>query len=667
LIEWTKSLQDYKKNKIYTSMHDNFMIKLFRLVLLLIFLNIPAFSQNVIDSLENLLFNANNVSEKYKIYSQLIYEYAFLDPTKALKLSEQAILLLENNSDSSSNADLYNSIGIAYHLNGNFLVSIEYFLKSLNLYEEQNDSSKIANVLNNIGITYTEIRNFEKSKSFYHRSLKIHRKLNNINETSALLNNLGNDFETEGIIDSAEYYYKRSLNIALEYELQARLADVYLNLGSIKYSKKNLGEALDYLLKALEIDKKRENYAGLVETYGLLGEIYLDLNQNSLAYQYMSQALALSQRLHMKNRESEIFETLSKYFASVGDYQAAYEKHLNYSNLKDSIYTLEAKRQIEDLQLSYENNKKEQEIALLSERTILQETQLKLQKTKTRLLLVFTIFTIFVLVLLIVNIKLKNKANNLLRVQNEKIQHQNKELADRSKRLIELSDEKDNFINVVAHDLKSPLNNISGLSNLIRINGKLNEEQIHYLNLLDQVSSEAKNLIINLLDINKLESDNLEENYEEFNIGEIIDREINFFKKDAQEKNISISKKCNNNIIINNNKEFVQRILNNLLSNALKFSPENKKIVVSSDYKNQYLSLVVKDEGPGISKKEQKYLFKKFQKLSTRPTAGESSTGLGLAIVKLLVEKLKGQIFVKSEINKGAEFIVKFPASLNGK
>ncbi len=641
------------------------MIRQFRLACIFFLFTSPAFSQNQIDSLENLLFNAENVTSKFEIYSQLIYEYAFLDPTKALKLSEQAISLLENNSDSIRNGDIYNSIGIAYHLNGNFLVSIEYFLKSLNLYEESNDSSKIANILNNIGITYTEIRNFKKSKFFYHRSLQIHRKLNNLNETSALLNNLGNDFEMEGLIDSAEYYYKRSLSIATENRFEARLADVYLNLGSINYIRKNLNEALDYLLKALEIDKKRENYSGLVETYGLLGEIYLDLNQKSLAFRYMSLALSLSQQLQMKNRESEIFEMLSKYYASLGDYQKAYDNHLNYSNLKDSIYTLEAKRQIEDLQLSYENNKKEQEIALLSERTILQETQLKLQKTKTRLLMVFTIFTIFVLVLLIVNIRLKAKANNLLRIQNEKIHQQNKELEDRSERLIELSDEKDNFINVVAHDLKSPLNNISGLSNLIRINGELTEEQVHYLNLLDQVSSEAKNLIINLLDINKLESGNIEENYEEFNIEELIDHEISYFRKDAQEKNIAISKKCSNNIIINNNKEFVQRILNNLISNAIKFSPENKNVVVTGEYINKYLSLAVKDEGPGISKKEQKYLFKKFQKLSTRPTAGESSTGLGLAIVKLLVEKLKGEIIVESEINKGAEFIVKFPASIN--
>jgi signal transduction histidine kinase len=315
--------------------------------------------------------------------------------------------------------------------------------------------------------------------------------------------------------------------------------------------------------------------------------------------------------------------------------------------------------------MDYENEKKEQEIALLSERSNLQETQLKLQKSKTKLLLVFTLFTIFVLALLIFYLIVKNKTNRILKSQNEKIQNQNQELEERSKKLIELSEEKDNFIHVVVHDLKSPLNNITGLSNLIRVYGKLSEEQMHYLNLLDQVANEAKNLITNLLDINKLESEKMEENFEEFKMAELIDREINLYRKEAGEKKITFHKKCDAQLLIHNNKEFIQRILDNLVSNAIKFSPDHKKVTITCEMVNGVLRLAVKDEGPGIKSEEHKNLFKKFQKLSSRPTGGESSTGLGLAIVKLLVEKLKGEINVYSEVNKGSEFVVTFPASVN--
>ncbi len=630
---------------------------------LLLFLYIPLLrAQNSIGSLENQLKTAASQKDSIGILSQFIYEYSFENPKSALTYAENAIGLIEKAPDSIYMADLYNSIGVAYHFNGNYLVSIEYFLKALEGFEKSNDSLKIANILNNIGITYTELGNYEKSESFFQESMSIHRKLGKPDKIAALLNNIGNNHENKGNIDSADLYYTNSLKIAEEHDLPFRKADALLNLGSIQYKRHNFFEALEYLKKALELDLQNNNLSGLVETYGLLGEIYLDLNNYELSYEYLEKALNLSQRLKMKNRESEIYKILSRYYARKGNFRAAFDNHVKFTNLKDSIFSLKSERQIEDLQLSYENDKREQEIALLSERANLQATQLKLQKTKTRLLLVFTILSIFILGLLLVSIRIKNKANKLLKIQYDKIQQQNKELEKRSNKLIDLSEEKDSFINVVAHDLKSPLNNIIGLANLIKINGNLNEEQYHYLNMLDQVTLEAKNLISNLLDINKLESGNIEETFEKFEMSEVVEKEINYFRKDAQEKNIILEKLCTGEGIIENNKEFIQRILTNLISNAIKFSPEHTKITVSCTYHQNKMILSVKDQGPGISEEEQKNLFKKFQKLSSRPTGGESSTGLGLAIVKLMVDKLKGKIEVRSKLKEGTEFIITFPA-----
>ena len=193
----------------------------------------------------------------------------------------------------------------------------------------------------------------------------------------------------------------------------------------------------------------------------------------------------------------------------------------------------------------------------------------------------------------------------------------------------------------------------------------MSEEQLHYLNLLEQVSSESKNLVSNLLDLNKLELGLFEQHIEDFDVKEVIEKIIHNYEKSASEKNIVIKKYCSGNISIRNNREFIERILDNLVSNAIKFSQNNKTVTISCDYNYQFLVLSVKDEGPGISKKEQQDLFKKFIKLSARPTGGESSTGLGLAIVKLLVDKLEGEIQVLSKEKKGTEMRVKFPASFS--
>jgi signal transduction histidine kinase len=623
------------------------------------------FGQGNIDSLETAFNTAENTIDSLNIYQRLIYQYGYQDPVKAVQLSDEALEIAQNLPDSIHLPDLYRSISNAHFYKGNLIISIEYSLKARAGYELLGRNDDVGRTLNNLGVTYEEINNYEKSLEYYFESLKIYEEIDNPEVRTAVLNNIGSTYEALEQLDSAEHYYLLSLELAKENNPDENMADPLGNLGDIYYKRKAYTRALEYQRRALSYDLKNNNTIGLIETYNSMGLIYLGLNNYIRAMEYLSKALKICKDHDLKSREAELYQDFSDYYEQMGDYQNAYIYYLRHTQLKDSIFTLEMQKQIEDLQLSYQANKREQEIALLNERNNLKDTQLQLQTTKTRLLLVFTIFTVFVLGLLILNVRVKGKANALLKKQNEKIQHQNQELEERSIKLEELSKEKDNFINVVAHDLKSPLNNITGLSNLIRINGKLSEEQIHYLNLLDQVSLESKNLVANLLDINKLELGLFEQHVEEFEVKDAIDKIVNNYEKSASEKNITLKKFYTGNISIRNNREFIERILDNLVSNAVKFSPNNKIVTITCDYNYQLLAFSVKDEGPGISKKEQKELFKKFTKLSPRPTGGESSTGLGLAIVKLLVDKLDGEIEVISKENKGTEIRVKFPASFS--
>jgi signal transduction histidine kinase len=644
-------------------MKDIFQPALF-LFLILLFPKL-IFGQGIIDSLDSPFRTAENAIDSINIYQRLINQYGYQDPVMAVQLSEEALEIAQNLPDTILLPDLYKSISNAHYYKGNLIISIEYSLKARTGYELLGRDDDVGRILNNLGVTYAEINNHEKALEYYFESLTIYEEIDNPDVRTAILNNIGSTYEALELLDSAEHYYLMSLELAKVTNPDNSMADPLGNLGSIYYKRKEYMKALDYQKRALQYDLKNNNSIGIIETYKSLGLIYLALNNFNRAMEYLSSALELCKDLGLKSREAEIYQDYSDYYEQMGDFQNAYIYYLKHTQLKDSIFTLEMRKQIEDLQLSYQANKREQEITLLNERNNLKDTQLQLQTTKTRLLLVFTIFTIFVLGLLVLNVRVKGKANALLQKQNEKIQHQNQELEERSLKLEELSKEKDNFINVVAHDLKSPLNNITGLSNLIRINGKLSEEQTHYLNLLDQVSIESKNLVSNLLDINKLELGLFEQHVEEFDVKESIDKIINNYEKSASEKNITLKKFYAGNISIRNNREFLERILDNLVSNAIKFSPNNKTVTITCDYNYQFLAFSVKDEGPGISKKEQKDLFKKFTKLSPRPTGGESSTGLGLAIVKLLVDKLEGEIEVISKEKKGTEIRIKFPASLS--
>jgi K+-sensing histidine kinase KdpD len=113
--------------------------------------------------------------------------------------------------------------------------------------------------------------------------------------------------------------------------------------------------------------------------------------------------------------------------------------------------------------------------------------------------------------------------------------------------------------------------------------------------------------------------------------------------------------------ILSTDKQMLTRILDNLISNASKFSEKGKTIYLRVWSSNEHILFSVRDQGPGISEDDQQKMFKKFQQLTARPTAGERSTGLGLSITKVLVDKLNGMIEVKSRLGEGTEFVVGLP------
>jgi signal transduction histidine kinase len=168
-------------------------------------------------------------------------------------------------------------------------------------------------------------------------------------------------------------------------------------------------------------------------------------------------------------------------------------------------------------------------------------------------------------------------------------------------------------------------------------------------------------LIKDLLDVHMLE-ESVMPNYSNFDISSFLLEKTNAFIPAAEAKNIHlhISRVENENVYLD--ADYLSRIIDNLITNAIKFSNKNSSIEIAATRMNGNLEISIKDQGLGFSEKDKLQLFQKFKKLSARPTAGESSNGLGLAIVKTLVDRMKGSIELVSDQGKGSHFILKFPA-----
>ena len=228
-------------------------------------------------------------------------------------------------------------------------------------------------------------------------------------------------------------------------------------------------------------------------------------------------------------------------------------------------------------------------------------------------------------------------------------------LEEINEKLEQVIEENEGMMHMMVHDLKAPINNIRILSKMIQ-----DDSEKEHFEYLDREVRKAEQIISELNYYHKLEHSEIIIKSEFVELNQLIVEVVTNHGAAAKEKSIQLDFVSNiNEISIQTDPLAFSRILDNLVSNAIKFSPFEKNVKVHLSRNSDSLILQINDEGPGLTKNDKKHLFKKFRPLSARPTNKEISTGLGLATVKLLTEKLGHQIEVDSEEGQGSTFRLK--------
>lgn len=231
-----------------------------------------------------------------------------------------------------------------------------------------------------------------------------------------------------------------------------------------------------------------------------------------------------------------------------------------------------------------------------------------------------------------------------------------------------LNRERQQLISLVSHDLRSPLNRAFALSELLLMDQEtLTDFQKDYLEKMRLVIADGLAMMRNLVDYRNLEFKSIDIMPEKINVREFLDRLIRDFLSIAEKKEVTIqTTHTNQAIFITSDKQCLDRILNNLLSNALKFSKPGKKVFVrTTKNPDQTVQVEIEDEIGGFSPEEQKTLFTKFKKYKAQPTGNESSTGLGLFVAHAMAERIGGTVVCRAVETIGSTFIVTLPVKIN--
>lgn len=237
--------------------------------------------------------------------------------------------------------------------------------------------------------------------------------------------------------------------------------------------------------------------------------------------------------------------------------------------------------------------------------------------------------------------------------------------ADEEKKLRSKAEEENRqkieLLRIVSHDLKNPVFAVQGFADMLLEDGVLNDDDKNVAVMIQEAGEQLKELITQLLAFSRFEGGQFNVDKTIMNVGSQISKIVERLKNQAERKKQNLYLNTSTKEIkISADLVLFEQIFENLISNAIKYSPAEKDILVSVNEFDGKVSLSVKDQGQGFSEADKANLYKPFVKLSSLPTGGESSSGLGLTIVKKFVEANDGTITLVSEKNEGAEFIVEF-------
>jgi signal transduction histidine kinase len=259
---------------------------------------------------------------------------------------------------------------------------------------------------------------------------------------------------------------------------------------------------------------------------------------------------------------------------------------------------------------------------------------------------------------------------------NSSLDHKVEELAQANLSLHEMNKLKSDFLSTMSHELRTPLNSILGFSEILTDAEGLNERQRKYISNIQSSGKHLLTLINDILDLAKIEAGKMELHPVEFPVVDLIDRAAGSMLPLAEKKNIELTTQIDPGLpIAHQDAGKLQQILYNLISNAVKFTPEGGRVKVSAhQHGPDRVDLVVADTGIGIPLDEQTVIFEKFRQGRAMPGEQEGAmtrqyegTGLGLSIVKELSRLLGGEVELSSEFGKGSTFTVTVPLQLDAK
>ena len=609
----------------------------------------------------------------------------------AMELALQARAYAESAGYKSGVAMSYFNTAILHKRMGNYEQALKEGNCGLALSRETNDQALQARLLNAVATFYLPLRNYTAALAHQKEAIAIQQELEDKQYLTLLLGNLGFIYH-----DFAEY--DRALEAcysAIENDRNCSetnkgfLIAIYCCMSTCCQYVGDSEAELKYLQTATELAEEFGNSFQRSALYTIKGEYYQILQKPDQALEYWYKALAIQEKLGTELANQTLYQ-IGRALLAKEEYDAAqqaFEKAVTSSagNLRANTLVCLGNVAFGRRQYNEARRYYEQALALateIGEHRVLSNSHLQLVRIGEAIgdyYLAFVHQREAAEIYKKIFIEEKQKAiaemqakfdvetaereKELLRGENAELTAALDEVRRLNDNLTKVNNEKNEVLGIVAHDLKSPLSGVRMVASLVKEHyRRMPEVELeHQLDAIIDSTERMLSISASLLNAQKIEKGDMYGAPQQVDVSAVVYQLADSYRQMAEQKNIGFETACEDSVNTVCSEEALRQAVENIVSNAVKFTPQGKKVTVRVRSQQKKVIVEVEDEGPGIRAQERKKLYGKYSRLSARPTGGESTTGLGLWIAKKAVEAMHGRIRCTSKVGSGTVFSIEVP------
>ncbi len=580
--------------------------------------------------------------------------------SEALSYYMEASKYSFENVEELSLARVYSGISSIYRSLGEYEKAYSTEMKVLSEFEEKNDTSAIAGCYYNIGTIFFYQKQFGASLENYQKAFDLVKLLDAPRLQYSCLGGLGSVYAELEQKGKANEYNMAALELARDIGYKTGIGYSLGNLASQHEKEKNYKEAKNLLNQSLNIKKEIGDSWGVVGSLTSLGKIAIVEKKFDDALDYLKEALELSIEIDSKPRQSDLNQELSILYDEMGNKELSLLYLQKYVALKDVILNEKTLEEMGRSKGKYEVQKREHEISMLKKENELLGATKKIQKLQIYLFAIAGIFLLMFTGWFMKQLKFSRNMNALLEEKNDLLNSKNDEINVTNKRLEVSNQNLTQFAYVASHDLKEPLRMIHSYTSLLKrkYGSSFDDTGHEFMYYITDAVGRMQTLLDDLLDFSR--ADGSVGDADLINVNDATDIvNANLRHRFEEDNSVLIIHKENMPIVRAHRTQLVQ-LFQNLVSNGLKFKADRDPVVeVDCRKENDKYIFSVKDNGIGISKKNQARVFEMFGRLHTKEEY--EGTGIGLATCERIVNSLGGEIWLTSEEGVGTTFLFSLP------